>query len=353
MGKIPDKMGTCYKLSGKRNKPFIARAYVGCDECRKPIYKTIGYFKTKTEGLKALIEYNVNPYNVEGRKLTFREVYNMWREMKINEGAQPENMKNYNKSYNLLKEFKDMIFCEIKGYHLQKVIDELGKKYKISYLNRMYTLLTQLYKFAVINDICDKDYSKVITKKGISKEEQPYFTENEVIKIYNGIGKVDNADMLFVLCLTGVRPAELFNFSKFTVDLKRGIISGVGVKSGAGFNKRIPISKYIKPILAERYSKTDLYLFPMPNGDKMEYQHFLNKIYMPCLKALKIPYKPPKSARHFWSTYLRQNIKNEKIIISILGHSNIKITDDNYVHIDEKTLIRENEKIDNLLQDIF
>ncbi len=351
--KNPNKFGTCYKLSGNRRNPYIARAYAGKNEYGEPIYKTLGYFKTKTEGNKALIEYNYNPYDIDKSKMTFEDIYNLWLEQYKKDNPKSKSLVNYQKAYKLLSPLHKNIFSQMKGYHYQHLIDELGKKYKMNYLKSVYVLLKQIYQFAIANDICNTDYSVVIKKKGIKESEQDYFTKKEVTKIFKNIDTTENADMILTLCLTGTRPGELFNFSKDTVDFDNNIITGVGIKTKAGIEKIIPISKYLKPVLKKRYDKTDKYLFPKRNGEKMNYQYFIRNIYKPCLKEMNIPYKSPKSTRHFFATYTNELNLNKKARTMILGHTNVEFTDKTYTHTETDFLIEEYNKIDSNLDNIL
>ena len=57
----PNGFGTCYRLPGKRSRPWVARVTVGWTTVKKngrevprQIYKTIGYFAEKKDGLAAL-----------------------------------------------------------------------------------------------------------------------------------------------------------------------------------------------------------------------------------------------------------------------------------------------------------
>lgn len=81
--KLANGMGSVYKLSGRRRKPWVARKTKGWDIDEKTgktkqLYMTIGYFPTRQEALTALINYNENPYDIEINNITFEEVYDKW-----------------------------------------------------------------------------------------------------------------------------------------------------------------------------------------------------------------------------------------------------------------------------------
>ena len=81
-------MGSYYKLSGNRRKPFIVRKTIGWDidivtGRKKQLFLTIGYASTQQEASKMLKDFNENPYNIEVSKITFAEVYEKWSKDKF------------------------------------------------------------------------------------------------------------------------------------------------------------------------------------------------------------------------------------------------------------------------------
>ena len=75
--RMPNGYGTVYKLSGKRRLPFIARITTGWTNEGKQVLKTIGYFKTKQEGLQALANYHNDPYDLDLEKITFKDIWSL------------------------------------------------------------------------------------------------------------------------------------------------------------------------------------------------------------------------------------------------------------------------------------
>ena len=76
--KNPNGYGSVVKLSGNRRNPFCARKTVGWNEKGHPIYKPIGYFKTRQEAMIVLAEYNRNPYDIDLSKITMKELFERW-----------------------------------------------------------------------------------------------------------------------------------------------------------------------------------------------------------------------------------------------------------------------------------
>ena len=92
-----------------------------------------------------------------------------------------------------------------------------------------------------------------------------------------------------------------------------------------------------RSIAEKRLSKKNLTIF-------VRY-FFIRNIYKPCLKALKIDYKPPKSGRHFFATISNQQGLNSKAITDMIGHTNIEFTKNQYTHTEDSFLKDEYEKI--------
>ena len=100
--KLPNGYGSVYKLSGNRRKPYIAKKTIGFDDFGKQIFKPIGYYETKEEGLQALALYNNAPYNIDLKNITFSKLYEKW----INRRGKNRRGQIYNN--NVLSNFKSI-----------------------------------------------------------------------------------------------------------------------------------------------------------------------------------------------------------------------------------------------------
>ena len=80
--KLPNGYGSVTKMSGKRRKPYAARITTAWTDGGKQVKKYIGYFKTRQEAIKALADYNENPFDLATKKITFAEVFERWQKVK-------------------------------------------------------------------------------------------------------------------------------------------------------------------------------------------------------------------------------------------------------------------------------
>lgn len=118
--KLPNGYGSVIKMSGARRKPYAARITAGWTEDGKQIKKYLGFFKTRQEALKALAEYNENPFDLSTRDVTFVEVYEHWCKIKFkDEPIKPA----YAAAFKNLSELHNMKFAEIRKRHMQGIID--------------------------------------------------------------------------------------------------------------------------------------------------------------------------------------------------------------------------------------
>lgn len=347
--KLPNRTGTVYKLSGKRRNPWIARAYVGKDEYNQRIHKTIGYFRTKTDATRALLAYNTNPYNIDAKKATFADVFELARREKkkdLNPSTIEHNYDRVNKKF--FSSLQSEVFADLRPMHYQLLFDEMGKTRKSSYLKKGLSLLSVMYRYAIVNDIVLTDYSKGITIRGQQTEAQDYFTEMEVGKMISLMGTVENADVIVLMCLTGLRPTELLELSTFTVDLKERLIRNVGVKTMAGKQKRVPIARILMPYVEKRYHQAKPWFFVGLKGDKMVYRHFLDYVYKPALSGMGLPYKSPKACRHTFANLTLGKL-DDKTRKEIIGHSRIETTNNVYTDVEDALLVEKFQKVEESL----
>ena len=128
--KLPNRYGSVYKLSGKRRRPYIVQKTVKWEidpdtgKVRQ-IRETIGYAKTKAEGLKMLAEYNSSPYDIEASRKTFADVYEDWSRQKF-PTISNSNAKAYSASYACCEKLKDKAFKDIRVQDMQEVVDTLN-----------------------------------------------------------------------------------------------------------------------------------------------------------------------------------------------------------------------------------
>ena len=219
--KNPNGWGSVHKLPGNRRNPWRVRITagwtVGENGKAKQETKTLGYYPTQEEAMLALADYHRNPYSFDN-KITFAELYDRWSKNKFPTISE-SNVKGYTASYNACTELYKMRFIDIRLAHLQGVIDNCGKNYPT--LRKIKILLSQLYTYAIQNDICDKDYSDFIDiakhkdKKAPAKHK--LFSQDELKIIWENAPRSDDIGIILMLIYSGVRISELLDLKKENV----------------------------------------------------------------------------------------------------------------------------------------
>ena len=157
--KLPNGYGTIRKEKGRRRYPYSV--YVP-DGKFKTKYKRIGSTSTREEGIVLLNRY----HHVNDKTLfllpTFADIYYMWKEEYFSNQSRPV-MVDYSAAFKIAEILHNKIFIYLKTSDLQYVIDHCGKNYPT--LRKLASLFRHLYRYALSNDLCDKNYASYINIK--------------------------------------------------------------------------------------------------------------------------------------------------------------------------------------------
>lgn len=328
------------KLSGKRRKPFAVRITTEWTSEGKQKYKYLSYHEKKTEAMLALAEFNKNPYDIDASRITFSEIYEKWSEREY-ESLSYSSAKGYKSAYKKCSTLDKKVFKELRKNHLQAVIDEITAP---SMAEVTKFLFMKLYKYALENDIVEKDYSKFVKlpKKEVAEEKTP-FTREEVDYLWNNIENIKYADFTLILLYTGMRISELLEMKKSDIHIDDRYMVG-GNKTSAGKNRIIPIHKRIVPLIQKRMEDSQLdCLFLNKRGNKLSYSAFMKSYWNNIVAEFKDEHTPHDTRHTFISEMDRLGV-NTILTQRIVGHSNVNVTQ----HYTHKTIEELIEAVDNL-----
>jgi integrase len=334
MMRLPNGYGSVYKLSGNRRRPWIARKTIECrietvdgKKIPKQHYVTVGYYATQSEALQSLAAFNSNPYDLDAAKITFKELYEKWSAKKY---LGIKDSRGYVAAYKLSWPLCDMKFADIRTDHMQAVIDGCGRAYPTQ--KNMKILYSLMYKYALERDVAAKDYSQFVTvgKKVTSKKHKP-FTQKEIDKLFECVGKYDDVESVLILIYSGVRPGELILIETENVNLEERYMVG-GIKTPAGENRIIPINKKIYEFVSDMVQKGNKYLLCDKNGNPFSYDKYLDhfKILMEQLVMDHLPH----DGRYTFATLMGNAGADTVSLQKIIGHANYNTTANTYTHKD-------------------
>lgn len=363
--RLPSGYGGVTKLSGKRRNPWRVRKTSGwiVDEKTKKAkqqYITIGYYATRQQAIQALADYNANPYDLDANKITFAEVYEKWSEKKFEE-ISPSNMNGYKASYKLCESIYNTKFADLKLIHLQSIVDKSGRNFPT--LKKLKILLNQLFDYAVMHEIITKD-KHIVEYLDIGKEEKSTkhyrFTEAEVDTLWRWSESNENeyVGVILMLIYSGVRPGELFNVKRSSVDLESRFFT---VEKGKNENaiRKVPIHDRTLPFFKHWMNKNSEYLITNLSGGKFNFDtnhsSYVDSFWIPVLEDMgvyeytnsngDISTHLPDDTRHTFTTMWKEKQLDEAMRRKIQGHSGKGIGEIVYTHFELEKLREELNKL--------
>lgn len=265
--------------------------------------------------------------------------------------------------------------CEITPFDCQKVMNAMGdKEYKSSSILKTKSVLKLMLESAVENELIDKNPCGKKTKSnvGTSSKAREALTLEEHKKLLEVVDEAGYADQYKFALQTGIRAGELIALQWDDIDFKRNIIiiqrtahyrnhpgewEFGDPKTGSG-KRTIPLTKEAAMLLKKQKLK------PRPDIISPCFQNLVflskngtpisNQSYDVILKRLCKKYNLPKISmhilRHTFATRCIEAGMQPKTLQKILGHSNISMTMDLYVHVTEDQKQKEIKEIEQSLK---
>jgi len=340
--------GTVVKLSGKRRRPYVALITVGCIK-KVQTRKRLGAYTTMDEALSALLAYNADPYEIDTKKITFKELYERWknRAVKINQLA-PKTLECLDWAFkSKCQSLYNIPYRNIKIHTMQSVIDNLDTGYATK--DRVKALFYHLDKIALEYDIINKCNSQLLRKtqkthKTAEENIKKLFTESEIKQLWENIS-VPFVDTVLIMIYSGWRIQELLNLRKEDIELDKygGIMRG-GLKTKAGKNRIIPIHKDILPLVKKRLKMDGDYFISTNNNTQIHQNNYRNLIFKKVMGIIKADHRP-HDCRHNLETTMHNLGISEVIRDRIMGHESNTTGKSVYTHITTEQLREAIDKI--------
>ena len=283
--------GSVYKRQDIKRRPWVAvapaRLSLGDNDKLRASRTIIGYYSTAAEARAAVAEYLRNP--TIKLNITLEQLHGEW--MPIGYRDISEALKdNYDSCWYKLRPLYNTKFRDIRTGDMQAIIDYYDSDHvkegrggapvldkdknpvlrgplSFSSLSKIKALLTLMYGYAMQNDIVNKNYASfiVLPKPGDAKKDR--FTDLEIERIKNAIGKVPMADLIYVMCCTGHRVGEFVSLTENDVTYYNGyLLFYGGNKTDAGERKVVPVNASARTIVDEWLSKNGETIFCRDDG---------------------------------------------------------------------------------------
>lgn len=288
---------------------------------------------------KILADYNATRPVEQARKeneKTFKEVYEDFFKWKYSNNKKRKFSQNTiratQSAFTHCSTLFDKSFKGLKTDDLQEVLDSCPLSHAM--LEHIENLLKQLYKYALMQEIVEKNYAQFIkiNKPDDDKHGEP-FTDKDLKKLWEH--KNDpTAEFLLIMCYSGYR---ITAYKTLEINLTDNYFKG-GVKTKSSKERIVPIHSAILPLVKARLRREKVLLPSTPEAFRIEMQELLQKLSM--------PHHTPHDCRHTFSMLCETYKVNENDRKRMMGHSfGSDITNSVYGHRTVDSLRTEIEKI--------
>ena len=320
----PNGFGSVVHLSGNRRKPYAVRKTTGYNAKGYPVYIVIGYYATREEGIIALAEYNKNPYDVDTRNITLKELYTKWTDQIA--GKLSASLKQALKAaYTHIKKLDEMKYREIRSFHMQDTIDNCGHGYSTQ--GAIKNLWGYLDRYAMELEVIDKMYSQLTSAAAIEESSKTPFSEDEIKTLWEH--KNDEwVDTILIMIYSGWRIAEFCELKTEDIDLNNLTMTG-GIKTKNGKGRIVPIHSKILEFVKSRYNADSTYF--LGTGTKHIEDFTYRNIFKRTMDKYGMKHNPHE-ARHTFRSRLDSAGANKKCIDLMMGHKSKDVGERVYTH---------------------
>lgn len=272
-------------------------------------------------------------------EITFAEVYQRyfsWKyEQDMSKTYSASTIKSTKTAFKNCHVLHARPFRSLKHDDLQSVVNNCPLKH--ASLELIVSLFKQMYAYADIYELCDKDYSAhVRILQPDDDEEGIPFTEQDLITLWEHQDD-DTVKLILIMCYSGYRIAAYKNLN---INLDACYFEG-GVKTKAGKNRIVPIHSSILPLVKETLHKQGCLIPCSISTVRKRFRATLEK-----LGLLSEPVHTPHDCRHTFSWLCEKYKVQENDRKRMLGHSfGHDITNAKYGHRTIEELREELEKI--------
>lgn len=304
-----------------------------------------------------------------------------WFEYWINDikgdTVRPNTIRNYRERFehNIKDCIGSMILSDVKPMHCQQVLKKMKNRYKSSTIYQTRTTLYCMFADAVENDVIFKNPVTKTVKYNIGKEPKKVraLTVDEQKRFLEAAKDSSNYNQFAFVLQTGLRTGEMIGLKWSDIDFEKKVAHiqrsmeyrySVGEwrigepKSKSGY-RDVPLTEEsIKLLKAQKEKMQKLkvinmefseFVFLNRKGEPTKNSAYDSTLFKLCDKA-GIERFSMHVLRHTMATRCIEANMRPKTLQVILGHSNVGITMNLYVHVTEEEKVKEVEKIEKALK---
>lgn len=283
---------------------------------------------------------------------TLSDIYNQWSEIHYKQIKDPTVWQALWKRFEPLYETE---IAELRTAHFQPIVSAATSH---SAATKLRSLALMLCRFAMENDLVDKNYAEFVKLPKFVKNEKIVFTSDQIATLWEHTDD-DRIQVILAMIYMGFRLGEVVALTQDNIHIDDGYVIG-GIKTEAGINRVIPFPPNIpeiKDFFRSWCLECSERLFPM-NAKQFRHSYF----YQPLseLGMINAHLRPgsgnswvfedkrhltPHSTRHTFASLSAAAGMRPENLQKIIGHADYSTTADIYIHKDISELIAEMSKL--------
>lgn len=323
--------GSVYQLENGKWLAVAPTLYYKDEQGNKRKKQRSKTCKTKKEAVAALADLIANPISKKQKRITFKELYDLWLPT---HRAGEDTIGCYKAA---VKHLRPIWFSQIEDIgvdDIQDCLDTCGRGKRTQ--QNMKAVVGLVYKYGIPRKYVpdNLNLAPYLIPGGTGAAHRYSFDDDQIEAIKNQIGKTRYAEYVYCLIYLGFRPSEMLTLDVKDFNSEKMYFVG-GAKTEAGTNRTVTISpkiqEYIKKIAADR---TEGPFFHAISGKSYNLKDFTDYVFYPTLEAagvenpmveigggvLRHKYTP-HSCRHTFATLLKNIPAADKDKLELIGHT--------------------------------
>ena len=266
------------------------------------------------------------------KQTTLGELYTSWSAMHYRRLSK-KGQGDYRFAWNDLCVLAERPAVSLTLEDFQAVMDSTADC-SYSKQQKLRLLIGSLCRYAQICRINLPDYAGFLILDGYRSKGHLIFSDEEIKRLFfysqTAQGPYwEDAQIVMVLMLTGLRPEELFNVKKSDVDMTARCIHTAGSKTEAGRNRTVPIAQPIKQMILYmmlRHPQSP-YLITSPTGCRCNLSNWRKRKFFPLMWEMGInpPDDPhrmvPYCCRHTYASLAKRAGVDAGVLCKMIGHA--------------------------------
>lgn len=323
--------GSVYQLENGKWLAVAPTIYYKDDQGNKRKKQRSKTCKTKKDAVAALTELIANPISKKQKRITFKELYDLWLPT---HRAGEDTIGCYKAA---IKHLRPIWFSQIEDIgvdDIQDCLDTCGKGKRTQ--QNMKAVVGLVYKYGIPRKYVpdNLNLAPYLVPGGTGAAHRYSFDDDQIEAIKKQIGKTRYAEYVYCLIYLGFRPSEMLDLDVKDYNADKMYFVG-GAKTEAGTNRTVTISpkiqEYIKKIAADR---TEGPFFHAISGKAYNLKDFTDYVFYPTLEAAGIENPmveigggvlrhkyTPHSCRHTFATLLKNIPAADKDKLELIGHT--------------------------------